>query len=246
MKKIFVITLLLFGFIIQSKAQSTEKIAYEAKDGGVQKVKLITTKEVISKNIEIPTGFTAKEVAIALNEGKNLIRYDLPQIENTFPFYTVSSNKHEYKWIANISGWAFLGLSSKILSPPKMTGFFLGLFLLICTSIIGCLSGVLYWVRTSESIISKLDTRANAVFSAILVTIAVSIVFSSGVFFRNGVSDLDSFVSTYYTWVSFWVLNFVFSFGVIFFHNREYKNDKLRNEEIKKEAERYVELLRSQ
>jgi hypothetical protein len=185
MKKIFVITLLLFGFIIQSKAQSTEKIAYEAKEGGVQKVKLITTKEVISKNIEIPTGFTAEEVAIALNEGKNLIRYDLPQIENTFPFYTVSSGKYQYKWIANNSYWVFLGLSSRIDSSPKVTGLFLGLILLIVTVVMGCCVGVFYWVLMSESLISKLDTRANGVFSVILVTIVVSGIFLLGPFFKK-------------------------------------------------------------
>jgi len=243
MKKIFVIILLIVGFIIQSKAQSAEKIVYEAKEGKVQKLKLITTKEVISKNIQIPPGFTAEEVALALNEGRNLIRYEPSQIENTFPFYTVSSNKHEYKWVANISGWAFLGLSSKIHSSPKITGLFLGLFLLVVTVILGYMCGVFYWVLGTESLFSKLDIRANAV---ILVTIVVSGLF----LLRKDVSYLDFFVSTYYTWISLWVLNFFFSFGVIFFLNREDKKEKLRNEErnkeIKKEAERYVELLRSQ
>jgi hypothetical protein len=46
------------------------------------------------------------------------------------------------------------------------------------------------------------------------------------------------------------VLNFLFSFGVIFSLNREDKKEKLRNkersEEIKKEAEEFVESVRSQ
>lgn len=212
MKKIFVITLLIFGFIIQSKAQSTEKIVYEAKEGEVQKVKLITKKEVISKNIQIPLGFTAEQVVVALNEGKGLVRYENLPTENTFPFFTNSRNKYEYKWSVSNSDWVFIGAIREIVATPKDTGLFLGIFGFIIVWLIVLIGYLFHLIanRPKNSVLLTLDMKSGAIFFMILSAGYVFLLsFLLQITFEFGdASYLDFFVSIYKTWISVWLITF--------------------------------------
>lgn len=213
MKKIFVITLLIFGFIIQSKAQSTEKIVYEAKEGEVQKVKLITKKEVISENIPIPPGFTAEQVAVALNEGKELVRHENLPAENTFPFFTNSRNKYEYKWSVKNSDWVFVGESRKIVATSKDTGLFLGIFGFVVVDLVGVIGYLFYLIaiKQAPSVLLTLDMKSGAIFIIILSAAYVLLLsFLLQITFEFGdASYSDFFVSIYKTWISVWAIVFL-------------------------------------
>jgi hypothetical protein len=212
MKKFLVITLLLFGFIIQSKAQPAKKIIYEAKDKKVQKVEQTITKKVISENIPIPPGFTAEQVVVALNEGKGLVRYENLPTENTFPFFTNSRNKYEYKWSDKNSDWVLVGVIRQIVSTPKDTGLFIGILVLGVVYLVGLIGYLFHLIanRPVPSVLLTLDMKSGAIFFMILSTVYVfCLSFLIQIFNFGDTTYSDFFASIYKTWITVWVIVFL-------------------------------------